>query len=136
VSNFIVSALKGAPLTIYGNGSQTRSFCYVDDMVDAMVRMMGTDPDVAGPVNIGNPVEMTIRELAHTVLRIVGSSSPIEYRPLPGGDPRQRQPDITLARRTLNWEPSVPLALGLELTLAYFRETVADLTLEGLKFDG
>lgn len=121
VSNFIVQALRGEPITIYGDGSQTRSFCFVDDLVDGMVRLMGTGHDVTGPINVGNPGEFTMLELANAVLDITGSSSTIEHRPLPQDDPKQRQPDITLARKELGWEPSVQLRSGLEKTVDYFR---------------
>ena len=121
VSNFIVQALRGESITIYGDGSQTRSFCFVDDLVDGMVRLMATDHGVTGPINVGNPGEFTMLELAQTVLEITGSSSQIAYRPLPQDDPKQRQPDIARARSTLGWEPSVALRAGLERTVAYFR---------------
>ncbi len=121
VSNFIVQALKGEPITIYGDGSQTRSFCYVDDLIDGMVRLMGTKPGFTGPVNVGNPVEFTIAELAEATVRLTGSQSSIEYRPLPADDPRQRKPDIGIARDGLGWTPHVPLEQGLEKTIAYFR---------------
>jgi UDP-glucuronate decarboxylase len=125
VSNFIVQALRGEPITIYGNGSQTRSFCYVDDLVDGMVRLMNTGHDVTGPINVGNPAEFTMLELAQAVLEITGSASVIEHRPLPQDDPKQRQPDISLARRELGWEPSVGLLSGLERTVEYFRGVLA-----------
>jgi nucleoside-diphosphate-sugar epimerase len=119
VSNFIVQALRGQPLTVYGDGSQTRSFCYVDDLIEGIVRlfMEGT----ADPVNIGNPVEFTVRQLAELVLRLTGSASRVVERPLPVDDPRVRQPDISRARQTLGWEPAVPLEEGLRRTIAYFR---------------
>ena len=120
VSNFIVQALKGEDITLYGDGKQTRSFCYVDDLIDAMVLMMGTGPDFHGPVNIGNPVEFNIRELAELVIELVGSKSNLVFRPLPSDDPRQRQPDISLARKELGWEPTIALRQGLEATIAYF----------------
>ena len=120
VSNFIRQALKGEDITLYGDGKQTRSFCYVDDLIDAMVLMMGTGPDFHGPVNIGNPVEFTIRELAELVIELVGSKSNLVFRPLPSDDPRQRQPDISLARKELGWEPTIALRQGLEATIAYF----------------
>ena len=126
VSNFIVQALRGDPITIYGDGSQTRSFCYVDDLVDGMVRLMDTGHEVTGPVNVGNPGEFTMLELAQAVLEITGSSSAIEHRPLPQDDPKQRQPDISLARSELGWEPSVPLTDGLRRTVDYFRRSLAD----------
>lgn len=121
VSNFIVQALRGEPLTIYGDGSQTRSFCYVDDLIDGMVRLMKTPPGFTGPVNIGNPTEFTMRELAEKVLSAANSSSSIQYERLPADDPKQRQPDISLARRELHWDPQVPLVEGLERTIDYFR---------------
>jgi UDP-glucuronate decarboxylase len=119
VSNFIVQALRGEPITIYGNGSQTRSFCYVSDLVDGIIRMMEAD-DFTGPVNLGNPGEFTIRELADEVIRLTGSKSSIETRPLPPDDPTRRQPNIKLAKERLGWEPKVPLAEGLPLTIKYF----------------
>ncbi|EPR35620.1 NAD-dependent epimerase/dehydratase [Alkalidesulfovibrio alkalitolerans DSM 16529] len=120
VSNFIVQALKGESITVYGDGSQTRSFCYVDDMIEAFVRLMATGDDFTGPVNLGNPGEFTIMELAEKVVAMTGSRSKIEVRPLPFDDPRQRQPDIGLARSMLDWEPKVPLEQGLAATIAYF----------------
>ncbi|MGB4778661.1 UDP-glucuronic acid decarboxylase family protein [Microbacterium sp.] len=125
VSNFIVQALRGEPITIYGDGSQTRSFCYVDDLVDGMVRLMNTDHDVTGPINVGNPSEFTMLELANTVKQITGSASPIEYRGLPQDDPKQRQPNIALARDSLGWQPTVQLQAGLERTIDYFRNELA-----------
>ncbi len=125
VSNFIMQALEGEPITIYGDGSQTRSFCYVDDMIDAFVALMASPRDVTGPVNLGNPVEFTIRELAEKVVALTGSRSRIEYRPLPSNDPRQRQPDIALARSKLGWEPAVGLDEGLRRTIDYFRSVPA-----------
>jgi UDP-glucuronate decarboxylase len=125
VSNFIVQALKGEPLTIFGDGSQTRSFCYVDDLIEAMLRMMATPSGVTGPVNIGNPGEFSMRELAEKVITLVGGPSRIEFRPLPQDDPRQRKPDITLAKSTLDWEPKVALDDGLKETIAYFRRVLA-----------
>jgi len=124
VSNFIVQAIKGEDLTIYGDGSQTRSFCYVDDLVEAILRTMEQEETV-GPVNIGNPVEFTIRELAEQVLEKVGSSSKLVEMPLPSDDPTQRKPDISLAKKVLNWEPGVQLAEGLERTIPYFRTAIA-----------
>ena len=121
VSNFIVQALLGRDITIYGDGSQTRSFCYVDDLIEGLVRMMATPSEMTGPVNMGNPAEFTIRELAETVLRMVGSRSKLVFEPLPGDDPRQRQPDISRARDGLDWHPKVGLEEGLERTIAYFR---------------
>jgi len=121
VSNFIVQALRGAPITLYGDGQQTRSFCYVDDLIEGLIRLMNTPDEVTGPVNLGNPVEFTIRELAEQVLAQTRSQSPLLQEPLPQDDPRQRQPDIDLARQLLGWEPAVPLADGLERTIDYFR---------------
>jgi len=121
VSNFIVQALRGEDITLYGDGTQTRSFCYVDDLIEAMLRMMDTERGFTGPVNIGNPVEFTMVELAELVLRLVGGRSRITYHPLPADDPRQRQPDIALARSRLGWQPSVSLEDGLKETIAYFR---------------
>ena len=120
VSNFIVQALKGAPITVYGKGRQTRSFCYVSDTVDAFLRLMATDDDFAGPVNIGNPHECTVLELAELIIGLTRSSSQIRFEPLPSDDPVRRCPDIQLARAMLGWEPKVPLAEGLEKTIAYF----------------
>lgn len=124
VSNFIMQALRGDPITIYGDGSQTRSFCYVDDLLDGMVRMMDSADDVTGPINVGNPVEFTMIELAENILRLTGSKSKLVRMPLPEDDPRQRQPDITRARNTLGWEPKVALEDGLKETIAYFRKNV------------
>jgi UDP-glucuronate decarboxylase len=120
VSNFIVQALMGEPLTIYGHGEQTRSFCYVDDLVDGLIRMMATPDEVVGPINLGNPGEFTMLELAHAVKRMTGSRSPIVHQPLPQDDPKRRQPDITRARATLGWQPTVALEQGLARTIAYF----------------
>jgi UDP-glucuronate decarboxylase len=124
VSNFIVQALRGEPITLYGDGTQTRSFCYVDDMIDAMVALMDTDDAVTGPMNVGNPVEFTMLELARTVLELTGSRSPLTFLPLPSDDPRQRRPDIALATETLGWRPRVPLAEGLARTIEHFRALV------------
>jgi UDP-glucuronate decarboxylase len=120
VSNFIVQALKGEDITIYGDGQQTRSFCFVDDLVEAMLRMMGTASDVIGPVNIGNPGEFTMLELAETVIRLTKSRSKLVFLPLPQDDPRQRRPDISLAKAALGWSPKVQLEEGLEKTIGYF----------------
>ena len=125
VSNFIVSALKGSPLTVYGSGEQTRSFCYVDDLIDGLTAMMHSPREVTGPINLGNPGEFTIAELADQVLAMTDSTSTIEYLPIPVDDPVRRQPDITRARTTLKWEPTIPLREGLERTIAYFR-SIAD----------
>ncbi|MCO5105371.1 MAG: SDR family oxidoreductase [Burkholderiaceae bacterium] len=124
ISNFIVQALRGVDLTVYGDGSQTRSFCYVDDMVEALVRMMATSDDVAGPVNLGNPDEFTILELALKTLALTGSLARIAHRPLPDDDPRQRQPNIALAHTLLQgWAPQIPLDDGLRKTIDYFQDT-------------
>ena len=120
VSNFIVQALRREPITIYGDGSQTRSFCYVDDMIDAFIRLMATADDFTGPVNLGNPRELTISELAEKVLSLTGSRSKLIYKSLPADDPKQRQPDISLAREQLGWVPKVPLEEGLKKTIGYF----------------
>jgi len=120
VSNFIVAALQGAPLVLYGTGEQTRSFCYVDDLVDGIVRLMRTPEDVTGPINIGNPAEFTVRELAEQVLELTGSASELEFAELPSDDPVRRCPDITRARETLGWEPKTPLETGLRHTIDYF----------------
>ena len=120
VSNFIVQALKNQPITIYGDGSQSRSFCYVDEMIDAFIRLMDTPSEVTGPVNLGNPVEFSMRELAEKIITLTNSNSVITYHPLPSDDPRQRQPDISLARKLIDWEPHVALNEGLIKTIAYF----------------
>jgi UDP-glucuronate decarboxylase len=125
VSNFIVQALRGEPITIYGDGRQTRSFCYVDDMVEGIVRMMASREGFCGPVNLGNPRECTIRELAEKILALTGSTSRLESKPLPEDDPRQRQPDIAMANSELGWEPRVALEDGLKETIRHFRETLA-----------
>jgi UDP-glucuronate decarboxylase len=122
VSNFIAQALKGAPITVYGDGKQTRSFCYVDDLIEAFVRLMATSDDFTGPVNLGNPEEFTILELARKVIANAGSRSEIVFKPLPSDDPMQRQPDISLARQVLQWEPVVALNEGLRRTISYFRD--------------
>ncbi len=124
VSNFIVQALTGRPITIYGTGRQTRSFCYVDDLVDGLVRLMRTGDEFTGPVNLGRPVEFTMLELAETVRSLAASEVPIEFRPLPSDDPVQRRPDISLAREALGWEPTIDLVQGLERTIAYFSDTL------------
>ncbi len=120
VSNFIVQALQDLPLTIYGDGSQTRSFCYVNDLIDAMVALMDTTDEVTGPINTGNPVAFTIKELAETVIAMTGSKSELIFEDLPADDPTQRQPDITLAKKILGWEPKIQLEEGLEKTIPYF----------------
>jgi UDP-glucuronate decarboxylase len=122
VSNFIVQALKNEPITLYGDGGQTRAFCYVDDLIEGAMRLMAAPDEVTGPINLGNPHELSIRELADTVIEITGSNSKIEHRPLPVDDPVQRCPDISLAREVLEWEPRVPLEVGLGRTVAYFDE--------------
>jgi UDP-glucuronate decarboxylase len=122
VSNFIMSALEDRPLTVYGQGEQTRSFCYVDDLIEGLVRMMRSGDDVTGPINLGNPGEFTISELADLVIKHTGLNSGIDYLPLPPDDPTRRQPDITRAQQTLGWEPTVPLEQGLITTIAHFRE--------------
>jgi UDP-glucuronate decarboxylase len=124
VSNFIMQALKGEPITIYGDGSQTRSFCYVDDLIRGLMGLMETGPEVTGPTNIGNPNEFTVRELAEKVIELTGSSSKIVEEPLPQDDPKQRQPDISKAKRELGWEPTVQLEQGLTETIDYFRKFV------------
>jgi UDP-glucuronate decarboxylase len=120
VSNFIIQALKGQPITLYGEGLQTRSFCYVDDLVEAFLRLMDTGDEVTGPINLGNPNEFTIRALAEKILVLTGSRSTIEYRPLPADDPQQRQPNIAKAKAVLDWEPTIELEQGLARTIAYF----------------
>lgn len=127
VSNFIVQALRGEPITIFGEGLQTRSFCYVDDLIEGFVRLMNTDKEVSGPVNLGNPGEFTIRELAEKVIRLTGSKSHLEFRDLPSDDPQQRRPDIGLAKATLDWEPSVDLEAGLTRTIDFFAARLQEL---------
>lgn len=127
VSNFIIQALRGEDITIYGDGSQTRSFCYVDDLIDGLVRLMATPESVIGPINLGNPIEFSILELAKAVIDLTDSRSHIVHRPLPQDDPHQRQPDITKARNLLNWEPSVPLKQGLSKTIGYFENLIHEL---------
>jgi len=125
VSNFIVQALQGKPITIYGDGSQTRSFCYVDDLIEGFIRLMDAPSTLTGPINIGNPGEFTIRQLAEIVIEMTGSSSEIIQMPLPQDDPLQRRPDITKARELLDWQPTIPLRQGLERTIDYFRTLLA-----------
>jgi UDP-glucuronate decarboxylase len=125
VSNFIVQALRGEDLTVYGDGTQTRSFCYADDLVEGFIRLMNADDNVVGPINLGNPGEFTMIELAEKVLRLTGSKSKLIHMPLPQDDPKQRRPDITKAKQYLNWEPTVPLEQGLVRTIAYFKEALA-----------
>jgi len=122
VSNFIMQAIQNKPITIYGDGSQTRSFCYVDDLIDGMIRMMGTNNDITGPVNLGNPNEITVLELANRVVQMTNSKSKIEFKPLPVDDPIRRNPDISLAKNLLNWKPKVTLEVGLQKTIDYFTE--------------
>src|SRR5262249_28020409 len=122
VSNFIVQALRNEPITLYGDGTQTRAFCYVDDMIDGLVRMMATPDDVTGPVNLGNPVETSVAELAELIVELTGSRSRIEYRPLPVDDPVQRCPDISQAKTLLDWQPQTKLRPGLKRTIIYFDE--------------
>jgi UDP-glucuronate decarboxylase len=124
VSNFVVSALKGTPLTIYGEGQQTRSFCYIDDLIEGLISMMHSGDEVTGPINLGNPGEFTIAELADLVIEQTGTTAGIEYRPLPQDDPVRRQPDITRAKSVLGWEPTIPLAAGLDRTIEFFRSSL------------
>jgi UDP-glucuronate decarboxylase len=124
VSNFIVQALQGKDITIYGDGSQTRSFCYVDDLIDAMIKMMNSEKGFTGPVNIGNPGEFTMLQLAEMVLKLSNSKSKIIYQPLPSDDPKQRQPNIDLAKTKLGWQPKVNLEDGLKETIAYFKRMI------------
>jgi UDP-glucuronate decarboxylase len=126
VSNFIIQALKGEPITIYGDGSQTRSFCYVDDQIDGLVRLMQTADDFTGPVNIGNPSEFSVRELAEKVIDLTGSRSRLTFKPLPEDDPKQRCPDIALARQALGWQPKIALEEGLKRTIPYFEGLMSD----------
>lgn len=127
VSNFIVQALRGEPITIFGDGQQTRSFCYVDDLIDGFLRMMETDSSVTGPINLGNPGEFTIRELAEKTIALTGASSALTRMPLPADDPKQRQPDISKAKALLGWEPTIALDEGLARTIAYFRKRLPEL---------
>ena len=127
VSNFVVQALRGEDITVYGDGNQTRSFCYVSDLVDGLIRLMDSDKDITGPINIGNPREFTILQLAEKVIELTGSSSKILNKPLPQDDPRKRRPDISLAMKTLDWQPTVKLEEGLGPTIDYFREEIANL---------
>jgi UDP-glucuronate decarboxylase len=126
VSNFVVQALRGQDITLYGEGSQTRSFCYIDDLIEGIVRLMNTPDDVTGPMNLGNPVEFTIRQLAELVVELIGTKSRLVYKPLPSDDPKQRQPDITLAKEILAWEPKVALRDGLLKTIAFFDEILGN----------
>ncbi len=120
VSNFIVQALKGEPITVFGEGNQTRSFCYVDDLIDGLIRLMATPDDVTGPINLGNPTEFTILELAQKVIQMTGSKSQLIFQPLPSDDPQQRQPNIELAQQTLGWQPTIQLDTGLQKAIDYF----------------
>ena len=124
ISNFIIQALNNKDITIYGDGSQTRSFCYVDDLIDGMIKFMETEDELKGPVNMGNPVEFTIKELAEIVVKLTGSKSKLIYNPLPEDDPLQRQPDISLAKKELNWEPKIALEEGLIKTIEYFKSVI------------
>jgi len=121
ISNFIMQALTDKEITVFGNGKQTRSFCYVDDLIEGMIRMMNAPDDFVGPVNLGNPDEFTILKLAETVIRLTGSRSKIVFKPLPQDDPMQRQPDISLAKERLDWEPAIQLKAGLKKTIQYFK---------------
>jgi UDP-glucuronate decarboxylase len=125
VSNFIVQALEGRDITIYGDGSQTRSFCFCEDLIEGFIRLMNSGDDVTGPINLGNPGEFTMLELAETVLRLTGSKSKLVFMPLPADDPRQRQPNITLAKQILHWQPTIPLEEGLKRTIGYFKSRIA-----------
>lgn len=136
VSNFIMQALAGAPITIYGEGTQTRSFCFVDDLVEGLIRLMATEDAVTGPMNLGNPVEMSIRELAETVIELTGSKSELVHEPLPHDDPVQRRPDISFARSALGWEPRVKLRDGLKRTIDYFAALREDLEMTGGRANG
>jgi len=126
VSNFIMQALQGEPITIYGDGAQTRSFCYVDDLIDGFLKLMATDDDVTGPMNLGNPGEFTIKELAEQVIRLTNSKSELIYKDLPEDDPLQRCPDISMAKQVLDWQPAVALEQGLERTIGYFEQLIAE----------
>jgi UDP-glucuronate decarboxylase len=124
ISNFIVQALRGAPISIYGDGRQTRAFCYVDDLIEGFVRLMNTSDEVTGPVNLENPTEISIRELANKIIELTGSRSPILTKPLPEDDPLQRCPDISLATRLLGWKPTIALEEGLQRCIAYFDQVL------------
>jgi UDP-glucuronate decarboxylase len=124
VSNFIVQALQNKNITIYGNGQQTRSFCYVDDLIDGFIKLMDTDSEITGPINLGNPQEFTIKELADKILSIIKSESILEQKPLPIDDPKQRRPDITKAQQLLGWQPAVSVDIGLVKTIDYFRSVI------------
>ncbi|KAJ8306773.1 hypothetical protein KUTeg_015676 [Tegillarca granosa] len=129
VSNFIVQALKGRELTVYGDGTQTRSLCYVDDLVRGIILMMNHPQHISGPINLGNPHEQTVQELAEQILNLTGSSSKIRYLPLPSDDPKKRKPDITLAQQYLDWEPTVPVTTGLTQTISYFKNALTKTTI-------
>jgi UDP-glucuronate decarboxylase len=133
VSNFIVQALKNEDITIFGDGNQTRSFCYVDDLIDGLVKLMNSSDDFTGPVNLGNPTESTISYLANKIIELTGSQSRIVHSPLPGDDPRKRQPLLELAKNVLNWQPRIPLVEGLKKTITYFRNFLAELPQSGTK---
>jgi UDP-glucuronate decarboxylase len=136
VSNFIVQALQGRNITIYGDGSQTRSFCYVDDLIEGMLRMMSTPPEVTGPINIGNPWEFTIGELAELVVELTASKSKLNFEPLPSDDHNQRQPDISRVKDVLGWEPKIQLREGLAKTITYFDETLSERSISALTASG
>lgn len=136
VSNFIIQALLGEPITVYGDGTQTRSFCYRDDLIEAWIRFMNTADDVTGPLNLGNPVEFTMIELAETVIRLTNSGSELVFKPLPSDDPKQRRPDISKAKQLLNWEPRVTLEQGLAHTIAYFEELLQTQDLHAYGYSG
>jgi UDP-glucuronate decarboxylase len=125
VSNFVVQALKSEPITIYGDGSQTRSFCYVEDLVDGLIRLMNTSDEVTGPINLGNPAEVTVRELAEEIISLSGSRSTLSFHPLPQNDPVRRRPDISLATKVLDWGPKVPRSAGLRHTIDYFQDRLS-----------
>jgi UDP-glucuronate decarboxylase len=125
VSNFVMAALTGNPITLYGDGSQTRSFCYVDDLIDGLISMMESDASITGPINLGNPGEFTVKELAEMIVKKVPTTSEMVFRPLPQDDPVRRQPDITRAKNQLGWEPTISLDEGLDQTIAYFRQIAA-----------
>jgi UDP-glucuronate decarboxylase len=131
VSNFVIQALRGEPITVYGRGDQTRSFCYVDDMIEGFVRLMNSPPDLAGPVNLGNPSEFSMPELAEFTIELTGSKSKLTFEPLPQDDPKRRQPDIALAMNRLDWKPTVPLKDGLRKTIGYFRDLLSGLAARG-----
>ena len=124
VSNFIMQALRGEPITIYGDGTQTRSFAFVDDLIEGFLRLMSTDDTIVGPINLGNPNEFSVRELAELIIAMTGSRSPLVFKPLPPDDPKQRQPDISLAREKLGWMPKVELRDGLKRTIDYFKSII------------